>query len=95
MGYVGLGYAKNAGESVKILLLEGTGGAASVMPTGETISDASYPLARNLYLFVNGEPSGAVKAFTEFILSETGQQIVSEVGYIPIPERESMEEIGK
>jgi len=95
VGYVGLGYAKNAGESVKILLLQGTGGAASVMPTGETITEASYPIARNLYIFVNGEPTGAVKAFTEFILSETGQQIVSDVGYIPIPERESIEEIGK
>ena len=92
---MGLGYAKNAGESVKILLMQVTGGAGSVMPTGETITDASYPIARNLYLFVNGEPTGAVKAFTEFILSETGQQIVSDVGYIPIPELQLLEESGK
>ncbi|HNW37921.1 MAG TPA: phosphate ABC transporter substrate-binding protein, partial [Methanosarcina vacuolata] len=34
--------------------------------------------------YTNGEPSGLTKEFTDFVLSENGQSIVSTVGYIPL-----------
>ncbi|WP_338037402.1 PstS family phosphate ABC transporter substrate-binding protein, partial [Methanosarcina spelaei] len=55
-----------------------------VAPTEESILNGSYPLSRSLYFYTNGEPSGLTKEFTDFVLSEKGQSIVSTVGYIPL-----------
>ena len=41
-------------------------------------------LTRNLYLITKGEPEPLEKAFIDFVLSEEGQKIVEELGYIPV-----------
>jgi phosphate transport system substrate-binding protein len=46
--------------------------------------DGSYPIARELYYYTNGQPAGDTKAFVDFVLSPRGQAIVEEVGYIPV-----------
>jgi len=46
--------------------------------------NGTYPLSRPLYFYTNGEPSGLTKEFIDFVLSEKGQNIVSEIGYIPL-----------
>ena len=84
VGYVGLGFAAHAGESVKTLLVKKRDDSEPVIPSGAAVMDGSYPIARPLYFFTDGEPTGAVKAFTEYTLSEAGQRIVTEVGYVPI-----------
>jgi phosphate transport system substrate-binding protein len=35
-------------------------------------------------MLTNGEPTGTVKAFLDFILSEAGQKIVVDDGYISV-----------
>ena len=59
------------------------GGEGFVEATEENILSGKYPLSRPLYYYTNGEPQGAVKEFVDFVMSPTGQAIVSEVGYFP------------
>jgi phosphate transport system substrate-binding protein len=54
------------------------------MPSHETVLNKSYPIARALYLYFNGEPSGNNKMFLDFALSADGQKIVEETGYITL-----------
>ncbi len=55
-----------------------------IEPTLENIRNGTYPISRNLNLITNGEPSGFVKEFINYILSPQGQKIVEESGYVPI-----------
>jgi phosphate transport system substrate-binding protein len=79
IGYIGFAYLD---KSVKVLSLDK--GNGSVAPTAESILNGSYPLSRPLYFYTNGKPSGLTKEFTDFVISEKGQNIVSTVGYIPL-----------
>jgi len=79
IGYIGFAYLDN---SIKALSLDN--GKGSVTPTTESILSGEYPLARSLYFYTNGEPSGLTKEFTDFVLSEKGQNVVSKVGYLPL-----------
>ncbi|MDI3540093.1 MAG: phosphate transport system substrate-binding protein, partial [Methanolobus sp.] len=78
IGYIGFAYLD---ESVKPLALDG--GEGFVEATEQNILSGDYPLSRPLYYYTNGEPQGAVKDFIDFVLSPTGQAIVSEIGYFP------------
>ena len=79
IGYIGFAYLD---KTTKALSLDK--GNGSVAPTAETISSGAYPLSRALLFYTNGEPTGLIKEFTDFVLSEKGQSIVKEVGYIPL-----------
>jgi len=59
-------------------------GNGSVSPTAESILSGAYPLSRSLYFYTKGEPSGLTKEFIDFVMSEKGQNLVREVGYIPL-----------
>ena len=78
IGYVGLGYVEYGGDKIKTLVVDGVEVSAEKVLSGE------YPLARGLYLYVNGEPRGAVKKLIDFILGPEGQSIVKEEGFIPV-----------
>ena len=39
------------------------------------------PIARDLYMYTNGEPQGAVKEYLDWIMSSEAQQIVAELGF--------------
>ena len=82
IGYVGLGYTKDA--QVKVVGVKKDANSGAVMPSHETVLDKSYPIARALYLYFNGEPSDNNKAFLEFALSPEGQKIVEDTGYITL-----------
>ena len=79
IGYIGFAYVDN---NIKVLSLDK--GNGSVLPTTQSILSGTYPLSRSLYFYTNGEPKeGLTKDFCDFVLSEKGQNIVSEVGFIP------------
>ncbi len=65
-------------ESVKVLTVDG------VEPTEANAASGNYPIVRPLNLLTKGEPGGVVKAWLDFILSEEGQAIVVEEGYIAV-----------
>ena len=55
-----------------------------IEPTLANISNGTYPITRNLVLITNGVPGTKVKAFIDFILSDTGQEIVRDSGYVSL-----------
>jgi len=82
IGYVGLGYLVEAGDRVKALNIKPDEGSQAVAPSEETVKSGEYGIARPLYLYTVGEPTGLVKAFVDFALGDTGQEIVRENGYV-------------
>ena len=82
IGYSGMGYATPA---VKMLKVTSKPGSPAVAPTVAAVHDKTYPLARSLHLYTLGEPQGAVKQYIDWILSDAGQKVVEDSGYVPIP----------
>ena len=80
IGYGGAAYGKGSKE-VKVKKDESTPGYA---PTLENIKSGNYPISRFLFMYVKNRPTGAMKAYIDWILGDEGQKIVSEVGYFPI-----------
>ena len=62
----------------------------SVEPTPETISRGEYPIARDLFIYVNEQSARdpAVKAYVDFYLSEEGIASVGEVGYVDLASKD-------
>jgi phosphate transport system substrate-binding protein len=87
LGFVGFAFAEEAGDQVKEIEIDE--GSGCVAPSPETIADASYPLSRSLYIYVNTDnaaDNAALKAYVDYYLTDEGLQTsVSEVGYIPLP----------
>jgi phosphate transport system substrate-binding protein len=84
IGYVGLGYAAGAEDRVKIIAVKADDPSPAVVPSAETIRSGQYPIARPLYLYVNGQPRGTVKQFVDFCLSGDGPEIVEQTGYVAV-----------
>lgn len=81
IGYGGIGF----GRGVRTVpVAEGEGPA--VAPTMENATRGTYPLARHLYLYTAGEPTGLAAAFIAWVLSPEGQALVEQVGFYPLPE---------
>ena len=87
LGFVGFAYAEGAADQVKILEVDG--GDGCVAPSRDTIADASYPLSRTLYIYVNKAKiteNPALKAFVDYYLTDTGVvTAVDETGYVELP----------
>ena len=82
IGYSGMGYRTDA---VKVLKVSKEKGQQGAEPSLASALDGSYPISRPLYLYTLGEPSGAVQEFVQWILSDEGQKIVEQAGYVPLP----------
>ena len=87
LGFVGFAFADQAGDQIKEIQVDG--GDGCVAPSGDTISDGSYPLSRSLYIYVNNAKaasSDAVKAYVDMYVSSTGlQDAVTGADYIALP----------
>lgn len=83
IGYIGLGYLKDA-TGVRAVPLS-KDGQNYVSPQDEAqVKAGKYPLTRPLFQYTSGKPKGEVRAFIEFELSPTGQKIVEEEGFLPV-----------
>lgn len=92
LGWVGYAFYEQTEGAVKAIEIDGPNGC--VAPTDETIADRTYPLSRDLYIYVNTEKASsddALAAFVDFYLSEEGLASVGEVGYVDLP-REAVAE---
>jgi len=74
---VGYMSAARLDRQVRALAIEG------VPPAKETIMAEVYPLTYTLYLVTHGEPEGAARDFIQWVLSATGQDIVTAQGLRP------------
>ena len=79
IGYSGLAYATDHVRLVPVVDGEGQ----PVIPTVVTAADGSYPIARPLFMYTAGQPEGDVKNYLDWILSTSGQDIITEKGYAP------------
>jgi len=83
IGYISLGFVKPRFTDVTVKALEVDG----VMPSEKTVGDQSYPIGRRLHFLTKGEPTGLVKEFVDFVLSDTIQHgVVVDAGFIPVAE---------
>ncbi|NNL65447.1 MAG: PstS family phosphate ABC transporter substrate-binding protein [Myxococcales bacterium] len=79
IGYSGLAYAT---DHLKLVCIA-SDGAPCVSPSVQTASDRSYPIARPLFMYTAGPPTGAVEQYLDWILSDAGQCIIHAKGYAP------------
>ena len=56
----------------------------TIEPIRENVVNGTFPVVRDLILVTNGEPAGKTKEFIDYILSEEGQSIVEEAGYVRV-----------
>ncbi|MBU2562883.1 MAG: phosphate ABC transporter substrate-binding protein [Actinobacteria bacterium] len=76
IGYIGLGYLE---QSLKIVKVEG------IEPSVDTVKDASYPISRGLYVYTPDKDLTEIgQAYINFILSDEGQNIGFEEGFVPL-----------
>ena len=81
IGYSGLAYAN---DHTKLACIEKEEGQPCVLPSVDTAIDGTYSIARPLFMYTSGEPEGTVKAYLDWIMSDTGQCIILDKGYAPV-----------
>jgi phosphate transport system substrate-binding protein len=65
-------------RGVKVIEIDG------VVASSTAVLNKSYKLSRPLFMYTNGKPQGLAKDFLDFILSQEGQKLVVEEGYVSI-----------
>lgn len=57
-----------------------------VPPNAETIASRKYPLSAEVYVIIRQDApaNGPARAFRDWLLSDEGQKLVTESGYVPI-----------
>jgi len=80
IGYVGLGYVNSDIKAIKIKTPDGY----LAEPTVANVLNNKYPIARNLNMFTDGQPTGLAKEYLDFIKSGEGQKIVEDEGFVPV-----------
>lgn len=75
VGYIGIGYVDDSTKSLSVDGIEGT---------PESAVNGTYPVSRYLYMFSDGWPMGDTMDFLNFVLSDAGQKIVADTGYVPV-----------
>jgi phosphate transport system substrate-binding protein len=83
IGYDGLGYVTPDQKTVAVASTEE---GSSVKPSVETVNNGSYPIARPLYMYTDGAPTGAIEDYLQWIMGSEGQEIVGQLGFIPLQE---------
>jgi phosphate transport system substrate-binding protein len=87
LGYFGYAYFVEEGDRLKALEIDG--GEGCIAPSADTVNDGSYPLARPLFVYVNkaaADENPNLAAFVEFMLSEDARELISDTGYVLLPE---------
>ncbi len=93
IGYVGVGYAKEASDQLNILSISNEAGSIAYSPmekssvyAGSVDPSTGYPLSRYLYLYTDGVPAkdSAQYRWVEFILGTTGQGLVDQAGFYEV-----------
>lgn len=81
IGYDGLGYIT---KEVKTIAIARDGNSAYVSPSVDTVLNKTYPISRDLYMYTHGKPDGTILAYINWCMSSAGQDIVRQLGFVPI-----------
>lgn len=90
IGYGGAAYFAGKGGT-KIIPIKQTKDSAAINPIKadghvdeEKIRSLEYPIARYLYCYTVGQPSGALKKYLDWMVGTEGQKYVRAEGYVPL-----------
>lgn len=77
IGYAGLGFVDKTVKAVKV---------NGIYPSAATVRTGEYPIARPLFMYTNGYPKlgSFLYQFVTLHLTEDGQEMVEEIGFIPV-----------
>jgi len=75
IGYLSLGLVNDQVKALKI---------SGVEPDLTNIESGRYVLVRPFLFILDGEPTEEVKAFLEFVLSPTAQELLAKEGLVPV-----------
>ncbi len=83
IGYFGYAYYKQNTDEVTALSIS-EGDSEAVPPTPENVAD--YPMSRPLHIYTDSVPEtgSTINDYLSYVLSEDGQEIVPEVGYVKV-----------
>lgn len=81
IGYDGLGYVT---PEVKIIAVGERTSGPYILPSADTVNNGKYPIARDLYMYTNGQPIGATADYLNWIMTPEAQAIVTQLGFVPI-----------
>lgn len=81
IGYDGLGYVTH---EVKMIAVSPGKDQPYVLPSIESVNEKTYPIARDLYMYSRKDCGQAVLDFLQWILSAEAQQIVADLGFVPV-----------
>ncbi len=84
IGYDGLGYIT---PEVKTLALARNSNGPFTLPSIATVNDNSYPVSRDLYMYTGQNPSPASQAYLAWILTPEAQQLVKDLGFVPVSKK--------
>ena len=82
IGYSGMGYIT---PEVKAVCVAKEDADTCALPTVASVNDKTYPISRGLYMYTLGEPTGDVGRYIQWIMSDPGQAIVEQSGFVPLP----------
>lgn len=81
VGYSGMAFATG---DVKMLRVRGAASPEAYAPTISNVLSRHYPISRSLLIYTLGEPRPKVRKYIDWLRSPAGQQIVADVGYVPL-----------
>ncbi|MDP5274439.1 PstS family phosphate ABC transporter substrate-binding protein [Chengkuizengella axinellae] len=88
MGYFGFSYYVENQDKLNAVSIKVDESAAAVAPTVETIKDGTYkPLSRPIYIYPvkSALEKKEIQEFLKYYMSEEGQALAEEVGYVALP----------
>jgi phosphate transport system substrate-binding protein len=65
-------------EEIKLIAIDG------VMPNYESIKAREYPLTADVFVVIRSNEDGPARNLRDWLLTDEGQEIVKETGYVPI-----------
>lgn len=81
IGYVGLGYAKEKIETVKV---KKDAASPAVAPTVATVQSGEYPVARPLFMYTKKGAPQLILDYVAWIKGPEGQKTVEELEFVPL-----------
>lgn len=81
IAYIGMAYLEKNVKAIKVSFDEGK---IYIAPSRANAKNKTYPITRPLYYYYETKVEKSVKPFIDFVLSEKGQGIVDQVGYVSI-----------
>ncbi len=81
IGYGGIAYL----EGIRALKVKKDDASPAITPSLETAQNGTYPIGRFLFFYTAGQPEPTTKKFIDWVVGDTGQKVIGDVGYYPLP----------